>query len=371
MTKADKLTQANQRLKNAQVGVAITKIGDRLYLQATLPPKPNSTKLKSHQQRISLGFYANPAGISQAEKEARKVGALLACREFSWEPYLKEAKRPIQEESSDRKIRTLVEGFEKDYFLRRARNAKSETTWTIDYARVFARLPQDSPLSEEVIREAIAQTQPDTRTRRRACLALAALAKFAGIDFDPKPFQGNYSPRKVSPRDLPDDLQIAQCFYKIPDPSWRWVYGLLATYGLRPHEVFHLDWALAGQPIISVLDGKTGARRVWPIYPEWVDQFDLSHVQLPKVTGKANADLGHRVTNAFRRFKIPFQPYDLRHCWAVRSLNFGLDISLAAQQMGHSVKVHSEIYHHWISDQHHQRAFDALMMRSDRPLPPS
>lgn len=362
---SEKLTQANQRLKSALVGVSIVKIGERLYLQATLPPKPSSMKVK-HQQRISLGLMANPAGITQAEKEARKVGALLACREFSWEPYLKP-----QDQMSEQLIDGLVKAFEKDYFLRRRRDAKSETTWKIDYSRVFARLPQDLPLSEQLIREIIAQTAPDTRTRRRTCLALAALAKFAKIDFDPKPFQGNYSPRKVTPRDLPDDSVIAQWFYKISDPSWRWIYGVLATYGLRPHEVFNLDWSLIGQSdIISIVDGKTGPRRVWPIYPEWPEQFKLAQVHLPAVSGKTNSDLGHRVTNAFRRAKIPFQPYDLRHCWAVRSLNFGLDISLAAQQMGHSVKVHSEIYHHWISYQHHQRAFDALMMRDDRPLPP-
>jgi len=64
------------------------------------------------------------------------------------------------------------------------------------------------------------------------------------------------------------------------------------------------------------------------------------------------------------------QECQLRHRWAVRTLEYGLDISLAAQQMRHSVQVHSDIYHHWITEDVHRRAFNALMLRPDRPRPP-
>lgn len=363
-----KIQEANLRLKGARVGVALLRDGERLYLQATLPPKPGSYRSKPHQQKIALGIYANPAGVRTAEKEALRVGGLLACKEFSWDKYLK----PTPSSPVPQRVGEWVAEFEKDYFERRRRSRKSETTWTIDYRRMFDRLPQDQVLSIELIKELIVSTTPDSRTRKRACLALGALAKFAGIEFDAKPFQGRYSPKKVSPRDLPEDKAIAQIFYQINDPAWQWAYGILATYGLRPHEIFCLDWRspVSEAGILSVLDGKTGPRRVWPIFPEWFEDFGLAQVRPPKCTGKNNADLGNRVSHAFRRLKIPFQPYDLRHCWAIRSLEFGLDISLSAQQMGHSVKIHSEIYHLWITDRHHQRAFDALMKRGDRPLPP-
>lgn len=55
----------------------------------------------------------------------------------------------------------------------------------------------------------------------------------------------------------------------------------------------------------------------------------------------------------------------------VRSLAYGIDISLAAKQMGHSLQVHSNLYHSWINDQAHHRAFEAALMKSDRPLPPT
>lgn len=237
------------------------------------------------------------------------------------------------------------------------------------------RLLRWQALTPEILTAAILTTEPDTKTRKRFCTALQALARFAAIEFDVKPMTGNYSPKRVTPRDLPDDRLIASWFDRIHNPAWRWAYGRIATFGLRPHEIFYLDTSdlEAGGYILSVLDGgKTGARRVWSCYPEWVDAFSLRLPRVPAVTGRNNSDLGERCSHYFRRdAKLPFHLYDMCHCWAIRTQEFGLDVSLAAQQMGHSVQVHTDLYHHWISDRHHQRAFDALMMRANRPLPPS
>lgn len=205
-------------------------------------------------------------------------------------------------------------------------------------------------------------------------MALAALAKFAQVEINLKPYAGKYSPRRVTPRDLPTDTAIAKHFYEIESESWRWVYGMLATYGLRNHEVFRLDFgAIArGDYIINISENsKTGSRSVWPCYPEWFEEFQLENVVLPKVDlDQSNAALGHVVTSWFNRHSIPFAPYNLRHAWAIRTLVLGLDISLAAQQMGHSAKVHSELYHRWISRQYHQKAFEVMANKSERPQAP-
>lgn len=356
-----KIAQANGRLKSAKVGVRIEKQGDRLWLRGTFPPKPNAQFDKPKQQKFSLGLNANPLGVKLAEAEARKVAALLACKEFSWTPYLKDAAKPTN-------CGDWVQRFEKDYFAKRDRNPKTETTWNRSYWEVLKRLPSDEPLTTEILKNLILGTAPDTRSRQNYAMVANSLAKFANLETDFSLYSGNYSPRKATPRDLPTDELIQETYYKIPNPDWQWVYAVLATYGLRPHEVFLLD--LADIPIATVTDGKTGSRRVWACYPEWVETFQIKNVCIPNVTGKANVNLGERVSKAFKRYGVPFAPYDLRHCWAVRSLEFGLDISLAAQQMGHSAKVHSDLYHHWISDRHHQKAYDLLMQRSDRPKPP-
>jgi integrase len=368
MDSNNQLTELNDRLKFSRIGVRVHQIKNCLYLRATLPPRPNSKRTKPHQQWLSLGIYGNIDGLKRAEAEAYKLGGLLACKEFRWELYLNTPGVTDRNYVSD-----WVERFEKFYFQTRQRNYQTETTWKIDYLRVFLHLPQWEVLSGEMILKAVTDTKPDTKTRKRTCMALSALAKFAEIDINLKSYAGRYSPKKVAPRDLPTDTTVAQHFYQIEDEAWRWIYGMLATYGLRNHEVFRLDFgAIArGDYIVNVGENsKTGARRVWPCYPEWFDQFNLQEVKLPKVNlDRPNAEVGHAVTTWFHRH-IPFQPYDLRHCWAVRTLEFGLDVSLAAQQMGHSAQIHTELYHHWINERHHQRAFELMMHRSERPTPP-
>jgi integrase len=360
-----KIAQANGRLKSANVGVSIERSGNRLSLRAVLPARPDRG-VKAHQQRIALsglGIRANLVGIKLAEQEARKIGALVACGEFDWSPY---DKHPAPENPT---IMDWVIKFEADYFQRKPRTSKTETTWKYDYCKIFSKLNPNSALTEDGLRSVILSTEPDTRTRRRAVMVLSALAKFAGLNVDFKRLSGSYTPKSVSPRELPDDYLISSCYQNLSDRSWRWAYGMLATYGLRNHELFHLDFSQ--MPILLIRESKTGSRRVWPLYPEWVNDWNLSNISIPLCTGKTNTDLGNRVTHAFKRLGIPFRPYDLRHAWAVRSIEFGLDISLAAAQMGHSVQVHTDVYHHWISQDVHQRAFDALLSRSDRPRPPS
>lgn len=233
-----KLDKANQRLKSGRIGVAIIIRGSKLSLRASLPPKPNSNQIGSGytQQTISLNIYANEDGILRAEKEAKKVGAALALKEFKWSDY-------IEDSTSDNTISDLIVAFEKDYFSRRDRNPQSETTWK-DYKKVYRRLDIDRPLTSEHIKEVILKTNPDTRTRKNVCLKLASLARFAGInlDFDIKQYSGKYSPKAVNPRELPTDEGIDKwcaitfkflCkprFYFIQIFTLSYVYSLMSKH---------------------------------------------------------------------------------------------------------------------------------------------
>jgi integrase len=277
-------------------------------------------------------------------------------KQFSWEPYLKvEVVKP-------KLVADWVREFEADYFNRRQRNPKSETTYEKDYRLTFSHLDPDAALTKELVLEAIALTSPDTRTRVRYCMALGALAKFAGIDVDLKAFRGSYSAAKAQARELPEDSVIEEWRSHLVNPAWQWVYGMLAVYGLRPHEVFHLDLERLrqGEKGLRVLDGKTGARLVFPFPLDWWKEWELWEVELPAVTAGSNSEFGNRVQQYFKRSGCPFRPYDLRHAWAVRTLNLGLDLTLASQQMGHSVGIHTQIYHRWISEKIHEEAFERL-----------
>ena len=363
------LNEVNDRLKVAKMGVTLIQKGNSLYARGTFPAKPGAKKTEPHQQEIALKVKAVPAGLREAEAKAKEISSALVLKKFDWMNYSSRLLTP-------RDQRTVAEwcmALEQDYFERRKRTAESEDTWSSHYREYLRRLPQTAVLTFELLEQAVRRTEPDSCTRHAMCLACGLLGKFAGFDVQPlKALKGRYSSMKPTPRDLPTDEVIAQGICQIRNPKWRWVAGMGATYGLRPHEIFHLDTQEleAGGNMITVLRGKTGARKVPPLYPEWIEQFNLRHKQLPQVTGKNNRALGSRVSAAFRRYKLPFRPYDLRHCWAVRSLRFGAEVSLAARRMGHSVDMHTRTYQAWISEGIDRQAYEATINNPNRPQAP-
>lgn len=354
-----RLKQANGRLKRDRTRVSIAAINDWLYLTAILPPLPTESGTQNKQRRIALKLPLTIECVSLAESRARDLSRSLREGSFHWGDWRPEFKQsPVSDA-----IGAWIDRFEVDYFHRRKRNPKSLTTWRHDYRKIFDKLPLDRPLSADELRAIVIATEPDSRTRQRAVKVLSALARFAGLDINLKPYLGSYGILQAAPRDLPDDATILHWRDRIPNESWCWAYGLIAAYGLRPHELFHARFIKP--PRLDILDGKTGPRITFPLLPNWFDDWDLAISRLPKCSGPDNSALGNRVTHAFRRYKIPFSPYYLRHAWAVRAIGL-LDVSLAAQQLGHSVEVHTKVYQHWISAEVHQRAWEAIAHRSPK-----
>jgi len=127
---SQRLKEANGRLKANCFGVSIEQIGNRLYLRAVLPPKPSSTNTNPHQQKISIA-NANNEGVKVAEREAKKLSSKLDEKTFDWGDYITEQqKQPVT-------IGEWISAFEKDYFERRERTFKTETTWKVEYRTVF------------------------------------------------------------------------------------------------------------------------------------------------------------------------------------------------------------------------------------------
>ena len=148
----------------------------------------------------------------------------------------------------------------------------------------------------------------------------------------------------------------------------------MAAYGVSNHELFYVDLdSLSKSPghlVSSYRKAHYGVRRIWCLYPEWYDQWQLyKHVDLPKVTGQNNRDLGHRVSTQFRRYKL-CKPGDLRHCWAIRAMGF-LPDSMAARMMAHTTEVHNQTYKRWMNENQEDKFYQLLMKRDDRPTPPS
>lgn len=377
-----RIHQVNQRLKAARLGLQIERRGEKLSLRGTLPPRPGSHRLRPHQQRISLNIPATAAGLKQAEQDVKVIAAQLIQKTFDWRDYLPltGGGRLHQMNLSEK-----LAAFEHHFFStpeRSPRPASAKTTWEKAYAPYLQRLEaiaQEKPnLSlAEAIYDTVQTTRPNSRSRQICCTALSALADFLQVELpvNLKTYWGTYGNSQTQLRDLPSDDDIVATYQLIPNPAWRFVYGIMATYGLRNHEVFFCDYSALtqGDPnaVIEVQETtKTGSHQVWPFHPEWVEQFQLRTIQLPPLntdlTQTTLQRIGQQVSTQFRRYHLPFSPYDLRHAWAVRTIHVGLPDTVAARMMGHSVAIHTRTYHRWITRRDQQAAVDAVMQRSGR-----
>ena len=336
-------------------------------------------------QRLSLGQPATAAGLEEAVQRLRQVLRDLQLQRFDWSQWGGTTSRAVPD-SPVTGIASTLERFEAAFFAdpRRRRNpAGSRTTWTAAYRPYLRRLAglaeqQRLPLGLELLEQTLESYPLGSRSRQQAGTALAALARHLNTDLpdDWSDRAGGYGLHAAQFRRLPSDGQILQLIEQIPNPAWRLAYGLMATYGLRNHEVFFCDLsALApgGDRVIRVLPtSKTGEHQVWPFQPDWVERFELAGLGsdpglLPAVcTDLRRTTLqqaGRRVAEQFRRYGLPITPYDLRHAWAVRTIHIGLPDTVAARMMGHSVAIHTRTYHHWITRRDQQQAVDAALAR--------
>ncbi|MGD1899286.1 MAG: hypothetical protein ACFB16_20345 [Phormidesmis sp.] len=361
------MAQANQRLSEFGVRVRIYHEKGRLYLQGTFPAKPNSERTRPHQQRVALKLAANSRCVSVAEKEARKVGVQLESNTFDWTPYLR--RRSLGT------VASWVKRLEEEYFAA----GGSRQTWENDYLQAFQKLSQEKQLSLRLLIATTKTVPANTKQRQRVCMAFARLAKFA--ELDPQrivALRGRYSSKSVDPRSLPTDSLIQKWYNNIATPQWRWVFGMLATYGLRPHELFHCD--LTDFPTVRVgRHTKTGDRFIWPFYPEWADKWRLHDPQLQSfedIDSLPNTKLGTKVSRRFYVWQLQKQdgqslrPYDLRHTFARRCFEFGFSPDFAAKMMGHSPELHSRIYRRWIDEGVYRKVYDAVIDSPERPHPP-
>jgi integrase len=342
---------------------------------------------------LSLGLLADLNGLKEAERIVQLVELQLHRQLFEWDQWL--PKQTVQQHNPEGESRAVVhpldhdlETFKEAFFAdprRRRSPAGSRTTWSGAYQPYLRRLKalaleQHSFLTPDLLLLTLNSYSDGSRSRQQCSTALGALARHQNLALPDawRAEAGGYGLHRARFRQLPSDSQILEAILRIPNPGWRLVYGLMATYGLRNHEVFFTDVsALAdgGDRVIRVLPTtKTGEHQVWPFHPEWVDRFNLTHLAsnaaaLPSVCTDLRhttlQQVGRRVAEQFRRYDVPLTPYDLRHAWAVRTIHIGLPDTVAARMMGHSVAIHTRTYHHWITRRDQQQAVDAALARRE------
>lgn len=348
------LDEANNRLESARVPVRILTRGGRLKLQATLPKKTGEGTGKK-QRQIALNLPATADGYREAEAKAHQLGRSLLFRVFKWEDW-------EETESEGTTVREWVEKLREAHF---SENKISGYTWERHWMRVYNQLPQDSELTAAAILAQVLITEPNSWTRRQTCLKLQRLADLAGVEVNLKKYQGNYGRGTQQAIAVPTDEEIARFIHGMKSAPWRWIAGMLATFGLRDHEVCfcHFEEDPDGQTVLQVEEGKTGPRLVYPFYPGWVEEFGLLEVVRPKLTFREDSkyrDAGDRIYKGLKRQGLAHHPYAYRHAYAIReSVVFGLPVAEAAANMGHDPSVHLSTYNRWINQSHRRQVFQS------------
>ena len=354
------LANLNTRLKAAKARVAVFVRDNHLWLRATLPPKPHSTKVKPYQQLVSIGAKATVAGLNYAERRAKYMSLTLDEGKFYWSDWTVATEKTIGE---------IVKAY---HSWKLKQSAIANSTFTIDYLRPSQKLPAKKRLDINLILEAIGETKPDSRTRKRLAQYCGRLGKFAGMkDEDLEKISlmvGNYSAIKVNPRKLPSDKVITDAVNKHIRTEFGWLLAIIATYGLRSHEAFNLE--LLEYPKMKVVAGKTGERIVWPLFPEWVEDWELWQLRPPRIKFEDNADLSSKISSWFSRRNLGFKSLDLRHSYARRCFEFGIAPDRAAFMMGHSHEVHMRTYRAWFEEELYDNVYQNAVSQKSRPLPP-
>ncbi|MXW41174.1 MAG: site-specific integrase [Synechococcus sp. SB0668_bin_15] len=372
----------NEGFRTGGLPLRIERRGQRLGLRGRLPRRDGPG---FQVQRLSLGLKADGTGLEAAAQQLHKVCGDLAGGRFCWNQWPSPRQRPqrphMQPTGSADPLRHALWRFKEAFNADpvRSRNpAGQRSTWATAYWPYLRRLAliqeqHQHSLGRKLLLGTLESYPLASRSRQQCGTVLAALARQEGIPLpeDWSQRAGGYGLHRAGHRRLPSDRKIMAAWHRIPNPAWRWVLGVMATYGLRNHEVFFCDCSAlhgGGAPVVRVMaTSKTGEHQVWPFLPEWVEYFALADVRRPPVTTDLKQvslqQVGRRVMEQFRRYEVGFSPYDLRHAWAVRTIHLGLPDTVAARMMGHSVAIHTRTYHHWITHRDQQQAVNTALAR--------
>ncbi|MGD1914212.1 MAG: site-specific integrase [Rivularia sp. (in: cyanobacteria)] len=382
----EELVKVNQRLKSSKTKVSLKATGAIIQLISTLPLKPGDTHKQgkpTKQYTISLGIPANFDGLKTAEEEAHELGKLIARQTFVWtDKYLgKQAQT-----RNNITFREFYDDLEKRYFQTRKKTIRSQNTFSGLKKRYKLFFLSDDVISKSSLVDKIKKS--NTPSQRKMCIECANfIVKELAIDID-----FNFLKIKIEKqkRDIPTDNDVVRifnqfCYFIENEASTKrqavechkrvkLIYALLAIYGLRPREIFNqpdLDWLTSSENKHNTFkvheSNKTGYREVFPFVPEWIELFDLHNTEniefLKKYVSEVKdyKSLESKVSNVshcFVRYSFGFKPYDLRHACAIRAHLQGVPVKAAADNLGHTVEMHTLVYQRWFGLENRRKAFN-------------
>ena len=418
------IKEANDRLKT------IGKHGKRATIKVTAKfNKPISAQFSLPnigQKQYGLDLPLNRNNLIKAEQYCTLITSHLVAGTFTedWFNSLigKESKNEAIEQELVLTCQQMLEQYKIHYFKQQKDNKDPDANW-YDSSRYIEKIlsQYDSPITLKIVREIIDCTENNSTVRNKNINGLVNLLKhFDNNEFKAviKKYKSDNKPKSKN-KHIPDDREIMNVYkygFKIDSScrktiryryaQWQFLYSLLAVYGLRVHEAWHIknwncpvtlkdgDWLAInddaedieflenedkyvwqkyqgnGITIPAILDPtntnyllcighetKTGYRIAFPLSPNghnWVKEFNLIQpFNLPdlknplKSRGKYKGyGLACSVSTCqwFRDKKYGFTPHALRHSYNIRGHKLGVNQKVLCNSLGHGLRMNSSTY---------------------------
>jgi hypothetical protein len=370
------LDPLNQRLRDRGVRIQLEQRKQALVARGPLPQPDGATR----RGRLSLDLKAVQANLLEAEMRCLQIQKAIEDGTYPKLGWTKSG--PALAPSSGvtpLSCEAAIQLFVTDYWDTRVRTPAAERTWDRIHLEL-RRLPPYAPCTLMTLTSTITTTTPGSRTRLECCKVFKRLARHLSLPGDLNQItrlQGNYEPAR---RHIPGDEAIIQLLEALHPTPWGWCYAAMATYGCRPAEVPSLvpnDDGTAQCITIKRRNKIPDIRTCFALPREWVNRFQLHDVRIPGEIRWMNPEaydskLGKKFVDAWRHSRrsaeikavvtaiLPeFDLYDLRHRWAIRTIEAGKPLTLCARAMGHSAAVHEQTYHRNIQAEDLRRAMAA------------
>jgi integrase len=240
------------------------------------------------------------------------------------------------------------------------------------YLSRLKTLIKDSGISKGVLDSKLIMqflnTYPEGSDKKfRTREVLSVVCNLYGISYD---FSKQGKRPKPKARTIPSDKDIISLLntarnYRCSERqtqasinSYYWMIGILATYGLRPQELFAIDLEKSFKPETSywikldetLTEGlKTGDRWIPPLPIDWVAEHDLATPKPLESLVPLGSERGSSTVRRFLGKLSPIKLYDLRHAYAIRCRVAGIDLLDASEALGHDPRTHSKHYQRHIS----------------------
>jgi integrase len=305
----------------------------RLYLLANVPRRDGRPGLA--QTRIALRLDDTAVNRRTAEKQLKTLERQLAEGAFEWSYWLDDESQGI----------TWREAIARLHRTRVLLGRTSQTTWEINYMGRLRQINPTSACTTASMAAALERYERNTCSYKELYYLLKNISTLVAVPFPEVPLPTYSQAQLVA---VPNDAEIIAWVEGAPEPV-RWYWGMMACYGLRPHEIEGA--VLIDRDLCQVAEGtKTGFRTVVPLPREWVERFGLRKQRLrPRLEGSTDRpDAASKwLSKELRRQGLPWRPYALRHAYAARLWREGgsrLDLYTAARLMGHTANQHAKTY---------------------------